>query len=191
MSNQVWLPEGNHYGLNIRHQPRPDAGPFVPSTPKLCWHTTEGTSLSGALSTLIGNHDEPHFVVSVDALQVVQLIALDRASKSLMHPPNTPETNRAHCVQVEICGRAADSQNWQRAKYHHLAALALMIEHRVKIERRTHVSWENPSRIPANQFAGWRGHIGHMHVPNNDHVDPGHFRIAMLFDEMHKIETGH
>ena len=185
----LWLPTGSHWGLNISHEPRPDAGGFVPSTPKLIWHTTEGTNFDGARSTLIGNGDEPHFLVSADGATVRQFIPLNRSSKSLMHPSGTPETNRAHCVQIEACGFASDSGNWRDAKMMRLAALAVLIEHRTGIERRTHVSWQNPRRVPASSFAGIGGHLGHMHVPNNNHVDPGTgFMIGKLFDMMAQAE---
>lgn len=184
----AWLPTGHHEGLEISHHPASDAGDFVTAKPKIVWHTTEGTSLSGAIETLTANGDEPHFVVSNDGRQVVQFIGMDRTSKSLRHPSGTPETNRAHCIQVEICGFAAQSHQWPDTKYVGLAHLALLIERFAHVERRTHVGWANPRRIAAGNFAGTGGHVGHMHVPNNDHVDPGTgFRIGVLFDHMEKM----
>lgn len=189
--NQLWIPTGQHWGLTIDRQQRGDAGPFVAgAVPKIVWHTTEGTSFSGADATLKASGDEPHFLVSVDGKIVRQYIALNRSSKSLMHPAGTPETNRAGCIQIEVCGFAHDSQNWTEVKMQRLAALAVLIEHRVQVERRTHVAWAEPTvdRIPASHFLKWPGHIGHRHVPNNDHVDPGEFRIT---DLLHHMNTDH
>lgn len=187
--NDLWLPTGNHWGLNISHERRPDAGEFVPSNHKLTLHTVEGTSFSGARSTLIANRDEPHILVSVDGKTVRQFIPFNRSSKSLAHPSGTPETNRAGCIQIEICGFAHDSHNWTEGKMSRLAALCVLIEHRVNIERRTHCKWQSDvTRIPAEKFANWKGYIGHMHVPNNDHVDPGRFQITELFRLMGEAE---
>jgi hypothetical protein len=188
--DKLWLPTGQHWGLNISHDPRPDAGEFVASDPKTVWHTTEGTSFDGARQTLIDNGDEPHFLVSVDGRHVVQFIALDRSSKSLLHPAGTPETNRAHCVQIEVCGFAHDSHNWTDEKYRRLASLAALIEHRTGVERHTHVRWaKDVRRIGPDHFRRTTGHVGHMHVPNNNHVDPGvGFRITDLFGFMGEAE---
>jgi hypothetical protein len=184
------LPVGPHWGLNITHERRPDAGPFIAASPKVVWHTTEGTNFDGARSTLTGNGDEPHILVSVDGKHVLQFISFDRTSKSLMHPPGTPETNRAHCIQIEVCGFAHDSHNWTDEKYRRLAALAALIEHRTGVERHTHVKWASDvRRIAATHFARATGHVGHMHIPNNDHVDPGvGFRITDLFAFMGEAE---
>jgi len=188
--HKPWLPEGVHWGLTITHEDRPDAGDFAAGDPKLVWHTTEGTSFEGARQTLISNHDEPHCLVSVDGRHVVQFVPFDRSSKSLLHPAGTPETNRAHCIQVEVCGFAHDSHNWTDDKYKRLAALAALIEHRTGIERHTHVRWASEvRRIAPTHFARTAGHVGHMHVPNNDHVDPGQgFRITDLFHFMGEAE---
>lgn len=189
--DNLWIPTGNHWGLTITKTRREDAGEFVAATPKIVWHTTEGTSFDGARATLFANGDEPHFLVSVDGRFVQQFIPLNRSSKSLRHPAGTPETNRAHCVQIEVCGFARDSQNWSEAKMERLAALAVLIEHRVDVERHTHCSFQEPKRIAADHFARWSGHVGHVHVPNNDHVDPGHFRITDLFAKMAEQDRIH
>lgn len=187
-----WLPEGKHWGLNISRFPRPDAGSFLPgSAPKMVLHTTEGTDFVAMRNVLVSKRAEPHFLISADARHVVQFIALNRTSKALEHPPGTPETNHAHCIQIEICGFAKDSQNWTAAKMNGIAALCCLIEHRVNIERHAHVSFQNPRRIAAGRFADHRGYLGHVHVPNNSHWDPGKFRISELFERMAEQEAKH
>jgi hypothetical protein len=58
---------------------------------------------------------EPHFVIGgrpgVKHPVVVQLVALDKAGRSLAHPPGTRETNRAgdRTIQVEVCARPGRS----------------------------------------------------------------------------------
>src|SRR4051812_26745302 len=102
--------------------PYDDAGPFTKAQPKLCWHTTEGTSLP----TYSGS--APHFTFNPQTGKLWQHIALNRAAKSLEHPPGTVETNHAHCIQVELIGFAAQTQNWTRDDYDRIAGLAQWIE---------------------------------------------------------------
>jgi hypothetical protein len=65
----------------------------------------------------------------------IQCIPFDRAGRALQHPSG-PETNRANAIQIEICGRAAESHTWDANWYKALANLALLIEHRVDIPQK-------------------------------------------------------
>lgn len=187
----TWLPTGQHWGLSISHLVSGSPGPFVPSDPKLIWHTTEGAGFDGALTTLVHNDDQPHFLIDMHTGRTVQFIPTDRSSKSLQHPPETPETNRAGCIQVEIVGFADHSGEWSTKQYFKLAALAVLIEHRVKIARHCYHDFggEGYRRLSPNGFAHAEGHLGHRHVPNNDHIDPGpNFKIKTLISLMSNAE---
>jgi hypothetical protein len=184
MTSDLWLPEGAHYDLNIEHGPLPDAGPFTGGGWKLCWHTTESERESvDAMWSVLRNKDAaPHFVIGYRKgfrfPVVIQMIPLHRAGRSLAHPSG-PETNRANVIQVEICGRAAESNSWDDNWYRALANLGLLIEHRVPIERK------RPRRFPGERYTGSgfvraTGHVGHCHVPGNDHGDPGRFQGRKL-----------
>lgn len=176
MSN-VWLPTGDHqekWGLTLHKERMEDAGPFTGGGWKLCWHTTEGPTLGGALSALRSKRAASHVVINPRSGDVVQLIPFDCAARSLAHTL-APETNRANVIQVEIVGHASESGHWSNREYRCLAALAVLIEHRVRIPRRVaaDLSFAHPRKLSGTGFVRAAGHLGHCHVPGNDHTDPG------------------
>lgn len=182
--SDLWLPEGLHWDLHIEHHQLPDAGSFTGGGWGLCWHTTESPreAVDSMLGVLRDKNAAPHFVIGYRAgvryPVVIQMIPLDRAGRALAHPSG-PETNRANKIQIEICGRAAESNGWDTNWYRALANLAGLISHRVPIPH------SRPRAFPGSRYTGmgWvnaEGHIGHCHCPGNDHVDPGRFQGTRL-----------
>ena len=47
------------------------------------------------------------------------------------------------------------------------------IEEQGGVERASHVSFTHPKRLSNQQWLGLTGWCGHVHVPQNNHVDPG------------------
>jgi hypothetical protein len=186
--NRDLLPEGHHYGLHIEHGSLIRPGGFAGGGWKLIWHTTEspsGHGTSGVVSVLQAKGAEVHVVIDPATGKTTQLIPFDNFGKGLMHPAGTPETNRARCIQVEICGYARSSPDWPESYYKHLASLATLIEHRIPIPRRVGRSFSaTPNRLTPQGFVRAAGHFGHEHVPNNDHWDPGAMRARHLLNLM-------
>lgn len=185
--NPNWLPQGTHWGLNIRHHPI-NTGPMTPGAGhKIVLHTTEGSTLAGADATLRGNDDEPHFLIDKNGT-VIQFVALNQFSKALRH--NGPPTNTAGCIQIEMVGFAATPPTW----FSKIGALCCLIEHRVNVPRRVPHAFAEPGhavRFGGAQFLKVTGYVGHEHVPENDHVDPGAFDIHAMFTEMQKLTGEH
>jgi hypothetical protein len=157
--------------------PYDDAGAFVKAGAKLCWHTTEGASLP----TYSGS--APHFTLNPKTGKLWQHIALNRAAKSLEHPPGTVETNHANVIQVELIGSAAQTPDWPKDDYARIAKLARWIEANAKLPRRCSVKFtDTPHRLSPADWLSYTGHIGHQHVPAQtmNHWDPGAFRIDLV-----------
>src|SRR4051812_34946159 len=184
MSSDLWLPTGAHWDLNIEHKPLEDAGEFTGGGHGLVWHTTESEreSVDAMWHVLRAKNAAPHVVIGwregFRYPVAIQCIPFHRAGRALAHPSG-PETNRANAIQVEICGRAAESQDWDDNWYKALANLAGLIGHRVDIPESC------PRPFPGTRYSGpgffnAKGHVGHCHAAGNDHVDPGHFRGAKL-----------
>lgn len=182
--SDMWLPEGPHYDLNIEHKPLEGSGPFTGGGWKMVWHTTESEreSVDAMYGVLKAKRAAPHFVIGwrkgYRFPVVIQMLALDEGARALAHPSG-PETNRANCIQVEVCGRAASSHEWEDNWYRALANLSILVGHRVEIPE------SRPRRFPGNRYSGWgfvkaQGHVGHCHVPGNDHWDPGKFAGSKL-----------
>lgn len=149
---------------------------------KLVWHTTEGSSAEGAIGAYRQSTAVPHFTIGLkDGKRVLyQHLPLNRAATALRHPSG-PETNRANAIQVEIVGFAARSGEWPLKLYHYLHLLGKFVETNANVPLRTTlpVTWRDPKRLSGSQFYNYSGHLGHMHAPGNDHVDPGvHFHIG-------------
>lgn len=189
--DKTLLPNGRHWGLTISHQIH-RTGPFTTGHPKIIWHTTEGSGMGGAVSTLNQNGDQPHFVIDPHVGRVLQMIRLDEYARALQHPSGTPETNRAHCIQVEVVGFASSSHLWPLSYYNHLAALACLIEHRVDVPRTAPNAFrmKGATRVAPDAFPTHTGHYGHEHVPHNDHTDPGALNTTRLFGRMRAL-TAH
>jgi hypothetical protein len=136
----------------------------------------EGTSLPVYSGTA------PHFTLNPQTGKLWQHIPLNRAAMSLKHPAGTVETNRAHAFQVELIGFASQSHAWPASAYEHLADLARWIESNGGVERRCSVKFiAAAARLAGQAWLDYDGHCGHMHVPSNDHVDPGPgFRIDLV-----------
>jgi hypothetical protein len=185
------LPAGQHWGLTITTSGLVTTGSYITATPKLVWHTTEIADFATSARVLADERDQPHVLIDPHSGRVQQMIALDQYAKALEHPSGTPETNRAHCIQVEICGFAKDSQGWPDVSYQHLGALAALLEHRQGIARVSeHPFQRTPHRIAPAAFAATAGHIGHQHVPSqpSNHWDPGALDINKLFAAMAAAE---
>lgn len=185
--NELWLPEGAHWDLNIEHHRLEDSGEFTGGGWKMVPHTVEAPrdSIVAMLGVLAGKRAAPHFLYGYTGTSrfpfVYQMIPLNRAGRALQHTFG-PETNRANCIQIEICGRAADSGRWSANYYKGLANLCRMIERRVKIPHRVPISFKTPHRATPNGWVKASGYLGHCHCPGNTHTDPGTgFRVHDLF----------
>lgn len=193
--DDLWLPAGHHWDLHVEHQPSHDAGPFTGGGWKLVWHTTESPwmAVDSMVDVVQGKDACPHFVIGgrkgLEHPVVVQLIPLNRAGRSLAHPSG-PETNRANAIQVEICGRAALSQDWSEKDYATLANLATLVMHRVDVPNKAPQDFSVPHRFTGPGWVAAKGHVGHSMCPGNDHVDPGRFREGLLVDLISTMPDG-
>jgi hypothetical protein len=170
-TGQVWMDEA-------RKLPRASAGGWALSCPaKGVLHTTEG--LGDATSTLDANGDHPHFQVERDG-RITQYIPVDQAAKALKHV-GAPETNRAHAVQIEVVGRAANPA-WPAEQKAAVRKVMRFIEANAGVERASHVRFAKAAnvRLTGPEWLDLRGWCGHQHVPNNDHTDPGAIKIGEL-----------
>jgi len=157
------------------------AGAFVASPPKLVWHTTEGSSIEGAVGAYRQHNSWPHFTLDPRTGRLVQHVPLDKAARSLEHPAGTVETNRAHAIQVELVGLARESHDWSAESYAHIADLARKIERAVGVPRRAFVTFSlGGQRLSEAAWMCGSGHCGHQHVPHNNHTDPGALRIDRI-----------
>lgn len=155
----------------VKQVPLPPTGPMGGGGRKIVWHTTEGSTAAGAVGAYKASGAYPHFTLAEDGT-AWQHLGFGQYGTALKHVYG-PETNRANAIQVEIVGFAKDSGRWSDTRYKQIAALARYIEDKFNVPRDAKVSFDNPSRLSPEAFVGYAGHCGHVHVPGNDHYDPG------------------
>ncbi|WP_030764718.1 hypothetical protein, partial [Streptomyces sp. NRRL F-2664] len=181
-------------------------------------HTTEGTSLpdyGGGVSapnvTILP--DIPN-----KRIRVYAHFPADMSARALVDNPNTEvRTNRNNCHQVELVGscdparrtswgtrRAGvdyiywpDAPDWLLREYAKYVAW-LHTEHGVPLAS-TPRPWlpyptsygNSKARMTLDEWHNFKGHCGHMHVPDgNDHGDPGNTRMDLVLGYAKTIVSG-
>jgi hypothetical protein len=174
----------------------------------LVWHTTETMNWPG----YDGGAKAPHITVRPDIpnkrLQFRQHFASEHSSRALQNLPGGVATNTNNAFQVELVGTCDDAYakawgtrkagidyiHWPTAPEWALAALADLVKYldtRFDVPLRSTVTWANyksPTglladvRLSGAQFQTYTGHLGHQHVPENNHGDPGKFPIQKVLD---------
>jgi hypothetical protein len=188
--SDLWLPEGPHWDLNIEHHPlKGGTGSFAKGGWKLVAHTTETRedTIDALIAQFTRGDGTPHVCIGhrkgFRFPVVAQFLPFDEFAKTLEHPNNTPETNRANAIQLEIEGFAAQSGEWSENYYKALANVYVLIEHRTHVPLRLGRAFRNTDRFTPQGWIDAKGLVGHMHAPNQPkrHSDPGaHFKGSHL-----------
>jgi hypothetical protein len=160
---------------------------------KFLLHTTEGTSIQGAVGAYTANNSWPHFTVDCGRRQIVQHLDTAVAARSLRNESGGVETNRdGNCnVQVEMVGFAGNPSTVGSP-----ADLAWFGEQVVgpiarhhKIPLVTTVRWVAypesygtgaSQRLSPSEWDTYNGLLGHQHAPENSHGDPGALDVAAI-----------
>ena len=162
-------------------------------------HSTEGSSLEGAVDTLIARNARSHEVWDVKGREMVNLVSLDKPARSLLNLRGGVETNnrKPHPVQIELVGYASRYSAGDREPVvpefddgdlrwlgTELRAFCARVGAPFKFPCRFK---PYPSSYGRNgvrlSFADWltvEGVIGHQHVPENSHGDPGALDVVRM-----------
>jgi hypothetical protein len=143
-------------------------------SPKIVWHTTEGFGLP------MYNSSQPHFTLNPKTGTLWQHVPIRGGAYALRNTTGGVETNRAHAIQVELIGFARESHLWSDDAYRNIAKLARWIEKHAGVPRQCTVVFRSDSNHKVPDYTNYTGHLGHQHVPENDHWDPGLFQIRKV-----------
>jgi hypothetical protein len=182
-----------------RDPARVDGGLF---TRRLSVGVVHSTESSGWPSYGAGDSSvHPHLTVSVLDREVRQHIPFDRAARALRNASGGVQTNRAGCVQLEVIGTCDYSLARDRGILYlpdlddeqllWLGQVLLQVCDATDVLPMTTVEWrdynsgqkpssygsKNGVRLTPAQWLEAHGWVGHMHVPENLHGDPGSLRI--------------
>lgn len=191
--DNLWLPTGKHWGLVIERRPLENAGDFSTGTGnRHVLHTTEGFGIDLMWEVLKNKRASPHFLIDPSAgdTRVIQMIPLNQAGRALQNDQGDfHQTNRAgkHTIQTEIVDKAINAPLWTDWWYRDLAALCVLIEHRVPIKRHA-AAFQKPVKMSDDAFDDFEGYCGHVHVPDNTHIDPGKLNWLKLLAAMQQID---
>lgn len=166
------------------------------------WHTTE----TGTWPGYAGGSTAPHFSIMVDAKRKVLLIRqhfpTTMSARALRNLSGGVETNTLNAIQVELIGTCTTAYRdrygyfyWPDAPEWVLRELAAFMVSLHKahpdypLRDAAPRGWKPYPSSYANgagqrmTFAEWRaakGNVGHQHVPENVHGDPGNLRMDLM-----------
>lgn len=164
-------------------------------------HTTEGMSWPG----YAGGGNAPHATIRAipgKGIHVREHIPLNHFAKALVNLPGGVETNRRGALQYELMGTCDERHKGDKNWYYWpdaddvvLEALARylkpkLVKYGIPFKAPEFMAY-NRGRVPTSygnsrvrfshsQWNNFAGIVGHQHVPENSHGDPGAFPIAKL-----------
>ena len=182
-----WLADGSIPGLiredvtgrdDLREPVNP-VGSYITSDGKpnkILLHSTEGTTNGFAA---YGDNKYPaHFTLDPRKKTVSQHFSIYQPSLAIAdHDKSGP-------IQIEIVGFSTPSsagfsedaylQNFSDEDWDYLAKVLRAISEETGISLTSSVNWaDGTKRLSDQEFVEYKGVLGHMHVPDNDHTDPG------------------
>ena len=163
--------------------------------PVLCFHTTEGFGYPG----YEGGGTAPHFTYW-KGKGWRQHFPINRSARALANQAGGVQTNTQGVIQVELVGtcdpssivRKLRGMYWPEATDVDLLPLAKFVAFLAdewNLPIRSTVKWvaypdsygnKKGQRLSFKQWLAYSGILGHQHVPENDHGDPGNFPIDRL-----------
>lgn len=174
-----WLKSAGMW--TVEHVPCPNPGVKVDvsSPAKGVQHTTEGSTVEGALG-VFRKSDAPTFLVGRDAkkkVRLLQLIPLGYIAAALVHRGDPP-TNGYARAQIELVGFSSHAL-W-KPDSEVLSALGALYGVLAQTQGIPLKHVANPQRDPKvwSKGTGWFGHDG---VPGNSHWDPGQLHWDAVF----------
>ena len=178
---------------DARNQWFADAWPggIMPLTaPVLVLHSTEGYGWPGYQGGAVA----PTFTIW-PGVGVRQHFPVNMGARALMNQPGGVETNGAGAIQVEMVGTCVQGgpgiyyPNATDGQLSELAALTRWLRDSWGLKVQSTVRWvpypqsygfNAAQRLSGAAWTAYEGILGHQHVPENDHGDPGAFPIQRL-----------
>lgn len=160
---------------------------------KLLLHSTEGSTVEGAVAAYRQNNSWPHLTVDCPRRRIVQHLPLDVAARSLRNTSAAGETNREGTVlvQIEMVGTATRPTTLGSPE--DLVWFAERVVQPIckwgRIPIASTVRWVSypasyglgaKQRLTTAAWDAYSGILGHQHAPENTHGDPGSIDIGWI-----------
>jgi hypothetical protein len=158
---------------------------------KVCWHTTEGGSVEGAVAAYTARRVPPHVTVDPARGRLVQHVPLDKAAYALH------AVDQTGVIQIEVVGWAREARSWSPERLRWLGEQVLApifaacpgIDRHLTMATRDEqtntspplASPNSPIRLARSAWDRFSGCLGHQHAPPpNHHWDPGALDLAAI-----------
>lgn len=183
-------------------------GSFTGGPPKGVLHTTETSGWPGYQN----GKTCPHFTMRPNMttlrLEIRQHVPVNVAARALVNNAGGVQTNRDSAIQIELVGTC--NPEWEgRAGYLYwpkapmwaldqLRAFMRKLEASCGIRSVAVSPWlpypssygnKRGQRLTLSQWDAYSGWLGHQHVPENTHGDPGNLNIAALMQPIVAVPT--
>lgn len=148
--------------------------------PKAMWHSTQGTSVEGAVGAYAPY--PPHLIVDPWRKRKFQHITLSNGAYALWNE----DADDSRCVQIEVVGYAEDAKYWPTEVYKWLGEEVARPLHEhfgvpyVAVWKGfkgpedvnyTLASASSPLRLTQRELDSFSGHLAHQHSPGDSHWD--------------------
>lgn len=173
----------------------PKSGTMGPN--KIVLHSVEGYNESSGIAVYNPSSAAlSHFTVDLKNKKTYQHLPINKPSSGV----KTHDDSAG--VQIEIMGfsttaSAGYTDSWflendsafGDTEWAYLAKLLVAISDETGIPLTSDLDWSTPNRMDASAFKEYQGVVGHRHVPDNDHTDPGNI-WGKVSEQLSKIQSG-
>lgn len=172
-----------------------NAGAHITAHYRAVWHSTEGSSIAGAIGAYRAHGGWPHVTWDPWRGEIVQHLPARVAGRALENHRGGVETNRYGALQIEVVAFARDP--FTRGPMVGLPRLLDWLRSNgvrdywpsgQPLPYPQSYGYGNPQRSVAN-WLGIPGHFAHSQVPENAHGDPGRIDIKKLLGGGGRVAT--
>lgn len=164
------------------------AGPHLFKPGKLLLHTTEGSSIEGAIAAYRAANSWPHTTVDYmfgHPYRICRHLDYDLSGRALRNEAGGVQTNTAGVIQIEVVGAASRPHEIDWVTFAREVVGPLCRAHTIPVV--STLPWVPypasygkgaAQRLGGEAWLAYRGILGHQHAPENSHGDPGAIPIA-------------
>jgi hypothetical protein len=165
---------------------------------KILLHSTEGSTIEGAVGAYEDNNSWPHLTIDCRRRRIAQHVAFGMAARALRNEAGGVETNRdgSILVQIELVGFAGDPGSiGALVDLDWLGGVIAQIARATGVPLFNSLTWapypnsygtHAAQRLSGPVWDRYSGLVGHQHVPENSHGDPGAIDITRILTAARK-----
>lgn len=166
-----------------------DSGDYTAPVDKFLIHTTEGGSIAGAVAAYRANNSWPHLTVDCRfgrTYHITGHLDLNVPARALRNQTGGVQTNRDGVIQAEVVGSATNPGAIDWTWFGRNVVQPICAAKNIPVQ--STVTWRaypasygaGSQRLSYAEWSAYKGILGHQHVPENSHGDPGAIPISTI-----------